>query len=507
MKKIDSNKNRNNIRLIKGSQSYHSVIAICLVIFLVAIAMLISTFNSLIRQHDEKLSGEICTLFSEKMSNSISFMTDSARDISSILSIQDFDSPEEIYEILKTYDAEKIQSIGFIDENDKIYSKDTEETEFAKWNLLKTAKLASPVSISAPYRSTKLGQPVITIFAKFTYGRSKQGYIYLTYLFKTLQDVATTESLNNEIEIWLMDAKSSNIIQCVGSDPHASGSWANALLAMSDINADDKSDYDKWYNKMLAGEPSASVGYKIQKTYYSQFCSAIESMPGWYVVVRIPSNALSATMKVFRNHVIIFLLVLLVIVFVLISKFYSSWKRENKILSQLSINDPLTGALNRRAFELAATYMLSKSKEAALIFFDIDYFKQVNDSYGHDIGDKLLTEFSDVLYKNFSDNALISRYGGDEFVVLVHMSSVDNVTAKLKQATDDVHAIHLTDSNEQNDSDKKLVISFSAGAARYPYDASTLTDLQKCADSALYTVKEQGRNAYLWHQDLPSDQN
>ena len=491
--------NKKELKYLKGGRSFYITLIICLIVFVGAITILISAFNLLIKQHDEKLSGEICTLVSEKMSNSLLFMTNSAQEVSSVLSAQNFESPQEIYDVLKSYEGAKFVSVGFIDENDKLYLSETEAREFEKWNLLDTAKLADPVSISAPYRSTTIGQPVITLFTEYKYGDSHHGYIFMTYLFSSLQEVAVTESLTNDIEIWLMDAKSANIIQCVGNDRHASGSWANAYLAMQNINKDYKADYNLWYYKMLSGVTNAAVSYKIEDKYYSQFCSSIEYMPGWYVVVRIPSDALSTTMNVFRNYVIIFIIVLLNIVFILVSIMYISWKRENRMLGQLSINDPLTGVLNRRAFELAAEKMLSDSKEAAIMFFDIDYFKQVNDTFGHDAGDKLLVAFSNALKKNFSEYGLVSRYGGDEFVVLANMDSKDQITDILKQATDDVHAIKLSDDNGEETDTKDFLISFSAGVASYPQDATSLAGLQKCADTALYTVKERGRNAYLWY--------
>ena len=91
-------------------------------------------------------------------------------------------------------------------------------------------------------------------------------------------------------------------------------------------------------------------------------------------------------------------------------------------------------------------------------------------------------------------------------MVLAEMSSADVITERLKQALDEVHGIRLEDYKKdgkdetENDGETKdFKISFSAGAAKYPRDASTLSDLQKCADIAVYTVKERGRNAYLWY--------
>lgn len=502
-------KKKNELNLIKGGTYYYITLIMCLIVFLGAVAVLISAFNRLMLQHDEKLSGEISNLVSEKMSNSILFLTDSAKNVSSVLSAQDFETPEEVYSQLQTTEDSNFVSIGFIDDEDNLYASETEKIEFEKWNLLDTAKLASPVSISFPYRSTRFGQPVITLFTDFQYNGSHEGYMFMTYLFGTLQDVAETETLSNDIEIWLMDAKSANIIQCIGYDEHASGSWANAYLAMQNINAENREDYDKWYAKMLSGESSAAVSYAIEDIYYSQSYATIEYMPGWYVVVRIPGKALSATMKTFRNYVLIFLFVLMLVVIILISNLYMAGKRDNYILGQLSINDPLTGVMNRRAFDLAAEKMLGSSKDSAMIFFDVDYFKQVNDNFGHDIGDKVLIAFSDILKKNFSELGLVSRYGGDEFVVLVRMDSVDKITDSLKKSLDDVHAINLEeyckDSKEKVknlEESRNFTISFSAGAAKYPRDAATLSGLQKCADIAVYTVKERGRDSYLWYSPV-----
>ncbi|MCR5419414.1 MAG: sensor domain-containing diguanylate cyclase [Lachnospiraceae bacterium] len=493
-------KNQKDLKLIQqDNRSFYVTLIICLIVFLGAIALLINSFNRLISTHDQHLSGEICTLVSEKMNNSINSMTESTRDISLILSAQGFDSPKDIYKTLKEYPKSNFLSIGFIDSDGVMYATIEERVEFEKWNLMETASMADPVSISIPYRSTVYGQSVITIFSRIEYANSKQGYMFLTYLFKDLQDIAETESLLNDIEIMLMHAESANIIQCVGGDKHASGSWANAYLSMQTVNKSDKEAYINWLNRMLNGESNIGLSYSVGKTFYSQYCSDIPGMPGWYVVVRIPSNALSATMKSFRNYVLIFLAVLLITVIVLITNMYRLTQRENRMLEQLSIHDPLTKVFNRRAFDFAAENLLARNKECALIFFDIDFFKQVNDQFGHDAGDQLLVLFSDAIKKIFGEHGIVSRFGGDEFVVLTEMPSVEKITQMLNKATDDVHNIKL---DNENYTDRDFMISFSAGSARFPSDADNLSNLKKCADTALYETKENGRNGYMWFHNL-----
>ncbi len=496
-----TDKNKNDISLIQGKQSFHITLILCLFVFLAAISILIAAFNRLISRHDQKLSSEICSLISEKMNSSIEFMTESTRGMATVLSAQNFDSPKEVYEKLKQYDKASYLSAGFIDTYCNVYATPEEMDEFENWQLLETAMAADPVSMSAPYRSSVFGQPVITLFADFEYGKRQRGYMFTTYLLSDLQKIAATESLGDELEIWLMDAGSANTIQCAGADRHATGSWTNAYLTIQNVDSSDRASYEGWLNRVRNLENNIGITYSIDDTFYTQYCSKISSLPGWYVVVRIPGNALSATMTAFKTYILIFLAVLLVVVIVLISNMNRISKRDNEVLESLSIHDPLTGALNRRAFDLAAEKHLSRGKNSALIFFDIDYFKQVNDQFGHDAGDQLLVAFCEALKKNFQDHGIISRFGGDEFVVLIEMDDTAEVTSKLAQTTDDVHAIDLNDDKHPG---RCFMISFSAGAAAYPKDASSLPDLQKCADTALYETKENGRNGYLWYADIGS---
>ncbi len=484
--------------IIKGGTSFFVTLIVCLALFIGSTVLLIIAFNNLISRHDQRLSAEICTIMSEKMNSSIEYMTESANDMAALLSAQDFKSPEQIYEkISKNRNADYL-SAGFIDEAGVKYATPEEAAEFSKWDLLKTAALANPVSISAPYRSTVYGQPVITLFAKFRYAGDRHGFMFTTYRLNELQKNAVTKSLDSDIEVWLMNADSANIIQCAGSDEHAIGSWTNAYLSMQTINADDRSVYTEWLSRVRQREDNIGISYYIDDTFYSQHCTKIKSMPGWYVVVRIPSNALSATMHLFRNYVVYFLAVLLIVVIVLIANMYRLLKRDNAILERLSTHDSLTGVLNRRAFDSMARKWISRQKDCALIFFDLDYFKQINDTYGHNVGDKFLVAFSDALKKNFSDGGIISRFGGDEFVVLTDMDSVEGVTEKILRTKADVSRVEIP---ENGNEEGYHSIGFSSGAARFPYDADDLFKLKKRADTALYEVKEYGRNGYLWFDD------
>lgn len=481
----------------QNSRSLYVTLIVCLIVFIISISVLIFAFNRLISDHDQYLSGEMCTLFSEKVNNSIDSMTESIRSVSDVLTAQKYESPEEIYKKLVNYNGFDYLSVGFIDENGRIFASEDERAEFKKWNLLETAYATNDVSMSIPYRSTVYGQHVITMFSDFEYGQAQHGYIFMTYLFKDLQDVVATESMVNDIEIMFINAESANIITCVSSDEQTVSNWTNAYLVVSDINKSGREDYLDSLVRMSNGDNDIGLNYSIGDISYSQYSSAVPSMPGWYVSVRIPGNALSSTMHTFRNYVLIFTVVLLVVVIILIVNMYRLSKRQNKILERLSIYDPLTGVFNRRAFDYAAQTMLVHGRKCAIMFFDIDYFKQVNDQFGHDAGDKLLKLFASILKKYFEGNGIVSRFGGDEFVVLTEMVSVEDVSVRLLAAARDLHAAGAI---EPVQGGKKRVISFSAGVAQYPLDSDELSGLKKCADTALYQVKEHGRNGYGWYK-------
>ena len=498
---METKKDMSSPNEITGSFSFFRMLVIYLVICGIGVLVLLVSFDGLIRSHDKRLTGNICNLVTEKMNNSIRYMTSSAENMSAVLSAQDHNDLQELYDTLsQNKTGSGYVSIGFIDEEGNIYASPAELNEFRKWELLDTAKLADPVSISAPYRSGATGQPVFTMFANYTYGGGKKGHIFLTYPLKEIQNIAYTRSLTEDTEIWLMEAASDNIIQCAGSNIYSIGSWNNALLSMrSQINDDYQDDYISWKNKMNAGDKSANIIYEIGSETYTQVFSKIDFMHGWYVVVRIPSSSLSSAIQQFRTSVLIFLGVLFVATVIMFILSHKRETEEKRMLQNLSIHDPLTSVMNRRAFDFTAEKYLGRifKNEAALLFIDVDYFKQVNDRFGHEAGDRILTEFSAVLRELFGDDGYISRYGGDEFVVLVRNSDKNEVSRQLELLQQKAEKIKPCDDPEEYGD---FVLTFSCGAAIFPKDAEDLKSLEAGADSALYIVKKNGRNGYGWYK-------
>ncbi len=168
--------------------------------------------------------------------------------------------------------------------------------------------------------------------------------------------------------------------------------------------------------------------------------------------------------------------------------------RHERSLSQRAQIDPLTGALTRAAFEDRLRMELEEAGETgsglALLFVDLDRFKFVNDTFGHDIGDKLLREVGRVLRSNVRSNDIVGRVGGDEFMVaLLGVVDEDSAGQVARSLVRELSAPIAVDERE-------LQVSASIGISLYPRDGANAEELLHSADAAMYQVKEGGKNAY-----------
>jgi diguanylate cyclase (GGDEF)-like protein len=168
--------------------------------------------------------------------------------------------------------------------------------------------------------------------------------------------------------------------------------------------------------------------------------------------------------------------------------------------------DVLTGLLNRGAFELRAINLLQQDlpfgADYAFVIIDLDYFKRINDSCGHIVGDEVLKLLAGALRKFFRSTDLIGRMGGDEFAVFCsYVGEVDQLTHRIKKFQD---IWNKTLSSAENMPRVQATLSF--GIAVAPKDATTYKELFHKADIALYKSKQRGRNRYtLYDSETMSD--
>ena len=171
-------------------------------------------------------------------------------------------------------------------------------------------------------------------------------------------------------------------------------------------------------------------------------------------------------------------------------------KHTEEIILQQANVDPLTGLPNRRLFIDRLKQAIHKSHRVhnhlALMFLDLDHFKDINDTLGHDIGDGLLKEIAHRLQVCVRETDTLARPGGDEFILilgeLVDLRSVDRVAQCILRCMTAPFQLK----------EELCYVSFSIGIALYPDDADNWEDLLKKADQAMYAAKQQGRNRFCY---------
>lgn len=161
---------------------------------------------------------------------------------------------------------------------------------------------------------------------------------------------------------------------------------------------------------------------------------------------------------------------------------------EKDIATEASLHDLLTGLPNRALFYDRLEHGLEQAKRhnwnLAVMFLDLDNFKQINDKYGHDIGDKILLSVAKKLKENTRSDDSICRLGGDEFLyLLMDVKNELEVTKIIKKL---IKKIELPYGN----GDQKLVVKLSIGVSLFPKNAGNLEDLIKSADVAMYAAKK-----------------
>ncbi|HFB54177.1 MAG TPA: EAL domain-containing protein, partial [Sulfurimonas autotrophica] len=169
-------------------------------------------------------------------------------------------------------------------------------------------------------------------------------------------------------------------------------------------------------------------------------------------------------------------------------------KKEQQELFKISTKDPLSGLYNRLSLIEKINWLISKSKRSdarfALLFLDLDNFKNINDSRGHEFGDKVLQHVAQVLLHSVRNNDIVSRLGGDEFViVLPDIQDNDAILEVIYRIRDALNTPVVFDNYKYN-------ITCSIGITIHPKDGKSVTELLKNADIAMYKSKALGKNNF-----------
>jgi diguanylate cyclase (GGDEF)-like protein len=166
----------------------------------------------------------------------------------------------------------------------------------------------------------------------------------------------------------------------------------------------------------------------------------------------------------------------------------------SKMLEALALNDPLTGLANRRLLadrmSMALVHARRNKSAMAVVYLDLDGFKQINDTLGHGVGDVLLKMVAERLVATVREEDTVARLGGDEFLLsLWHVSGIDYAATVASRAIEAVSQPYSIEGNT-------VSITTSAGVSIYPDHGEDAETLLKSADLALYEAKAAGKNAY-----------
>ncbi|MBJ16344.1 MAG: diguanylate cyclase [Legionellaceae bacterium] len=174
-------------------------------------------------------------------------------------------------------------------------------------------------------------------------------------------------------------------------------------------------------------------------------------------------------------------------------------------LRHQSIRDPLTALYNRRYLDDFLFKQLHQAKRShlsfAILMLDLDHFKKINDTYGHDAGDMVLKEAGKILQNNVRAGDIATRYGGEEFIVLLYDINQEHAVERAEAIRHDIAQINIKYGAQ-------IVgpITTSVGIALFPLDADSPKELIEAADKALYFAKKTGRNKLVLYHDLKPNQ-
>jgi diguanylate cyclase (GGDEF)-like protein len=176
-----------------------------------------------------------------------------------------------------------------------------------------------------------------------------------------------------------------------------------------------------------------------------------------------------------------------------------------EMLRESSIRDVLTGLFNRRYMEETLVREISRvTREAGtlgVILLDLDHFKQVNDKWGHEMGDRVLQSFAQACQAHFRVEDILCRQGGEEFVVILPSANITDVTVRLEQLREKMKMRPLKWEGQE-----LPPVTFSGGVAMFPRHGQTADELIGLADKALYLAKANGRNCIAIAEDLKEPQ-
>ena len=220
---------------------------------------------------------------------------------------------------------------------------------------------------------------------------------------------------------------------------------------------------------------------------------------GWMLCYIVPATEARQSFAFINHYEIVLFAFFICIVLTLILVLWKINRQNQSTLLKQAHTDALTGLLNKVYTEhMISEWLREKDFEdfQALMMIDMDYFKQINDTFGHVVGDQVLKIFAGFLKEQFRTTDIIGRVGGDEFMILMKNVRLDySIHLHLQKLYANLEKVDIPELNGRK-------LSCSIGCAISPTDAESFSQLYRLADQALYTAKQNGRGHFVLYHDI-----
>lgn len=397
------------------------------------------------------------------------------------------------------------------------------------------------ITFTDPYIDYIKDVSVITVVSPVYDGPSIQGVVGIDISINQIEEYIKSYDIGYNGDIFLLNASMNTLIN--------SDTLSNEINYSSDIKT-----IINHNNNFSSGVEKINID---EQTYYISY-SKVE-LPNWYVVVLLPEDGVFYNSKLLSlldiNSIVgLFAIAILMIPlqglrksYRLLSKAYADLtikeselreltsvneafnnqliaselelhrqheeiekyslnvKEQQSYIRKLVENDPLTELPNRRGFMSRLRSSLQNGSHGLVIMIDLDNFKEVNDLYGHVFGDQVLCLVSKELRKIEDEHIFVSRYGGDEFLIIIESPQTNTRDELVKSNELLVKRIIQSVNKDYYINDDSINIQGSFGVALYPYDSNNYGDLLKYVDLAMYSIKKNSHEAISYYRSQMSE--
>lgn len=413
-------------------------------------------------------------------------------------------SDEDILNVVKGFAKDtSIVRLHIFSNTGKLYASNKNKVEQYNIEDYRDSLSLDHISVADPRYSDSLKCHVIEVAMPLYINGSKFGIIIGSYPLYQFDKLLQNDFLNGDCSIILSLSDGTILSQNLSDGEKPSQNNIFDFYRKQSKSFLSSTPEEIEYNFKTKKDGYASYKFNNVSKYISYGNVGLND---WNLIVRATEKTLlekTANLQSTTSLLIVFITLIIIIISIII--LLGNWNYQTKYSTQLkkiSETDVLTQVFNRYAAKSLIIQSLNqsfKNTHHSFIMIDIDDFKQINDKFGHIGGDELLKKFAEHLKKLFTDNAIIGRMGGDEFIIYIH-DYPDKIWLedKVRSLCQSMKELSVELTNQFN-AKHEMNISISVGVAVSPEDGKDFNSLYKHADIALYRSKAEGKDRFSFY--------